>query len=367
MSDIYVPLFQDLLDSSIWAKASPETRCVWITLLLMADADGYVGAALPGIAHRARVSEDQAREAIALLEAPDPDSRTPDREGRRIEKVHRGWLVFNIPAMRERAREAARKAYKAGWNARHRGKPANDNAEPDPRQLSFPYPQPEEPLPSTDVDTGGQNADTQKQRHKQSLSEERSPLPPMGDPVVIKELPEDWQPSDELRAKAKIAGVESLDHWVGKLRAVPIGGRGGVIASKLDAYIESQLPTWRTWEETERAKALAAKASPRGASGPPSRFIDGRALPSQLEPKPHHEAFAKKHGVDLWGIIRALIDEDAPTNLGLGRAREMIGERLTVAVKQKLNGHPVTGKLTRAELDAWGPVPTGGSIPAEVA
>ena len=39
---MYVKLWSDLLDSSLWVQESPETRIVWITLLAMADADGMM-------------------------------------------------------------------------------------------------------------------------------------------------------------------------------------------------------------------------------------------------------------------------------------------------------------------------------------
>ena len=357
MRDIYVPLFQDLLDSSLWAKQSPATRCVWIALLLMADADGYVGAALPGIAHRARVSEDEARQAIAILEAPDPDSRTKDHEGRRIVEVERGWHVFNLVALRLRAKVAARRAYKAGLFAKKRA--ANDYAEPDPRQLSLPFPESPQP-PSTDVDTSRQSVGTQK--HKPKLLSSEGEGSPSSSPLVLKEIPEGYD-FEHLRPEAIAAGVssEDFDRRIRDLRKGPIGGQRGVFAHKLDDWVRGFFGNWKLWGETERAKALEAKAAPRAASGPPWRFERAPAPVVPLEPEAKHEAFARKHGVDIDAVIQGVL-ADHPEPGGVSRLA-ILGERLTVAAKQKRAGHPVTGKLTRAEAQEWGSPPPGGVIP----
>lgn len=98
----YVKLFSDILASTIWAEPNP-TRLVWITMLAMADRDGFVGASIPGLAHIARVSADECRLAIESLAAPDPDSRTKDHEGRRIAQRDGGWVVLNYEKHRDRA------------------------------------------------------------------------------------------------------------------------------------------------------------------------------------------------------------------------------------------------------------------------
>ena len=101
----WTKLEKTILQSSIWDEPN-HVRIVWITLLALQDKDGYVGASVPGIAHEARVSVDEAKHAIETLEAPDPWSRDPDNEGRRIEKVDRGWLILNSKKIRGEDKEA---------------------------------------------------------------------------------------------------------------------------------------------------------------------------------------------------------------------------------------------------------------------
>lgn len=115
---MYNKLFTKILDSSIWLE-STTTRIVWLTFLAAMDEDGYAHfAAIGNLANRARVTEDEAREAVSCLEAPDENSSNKENEGRRIERVPGGWVVLNAKAhqamvtrsvVQEQTRERVRK------------------------------------------------------------------------------------------------------------------------------------------------------------------------------------------------------------------------------------------------------------------
>lgn len=90
----YTKLFGSILDSTVWHTPA-HVRLVWITMLAMADRDGVVEASVPGLALRAGVERGHCEQALALFLSPDPDSRTPDYEGRRIEAVDGGWRLLN--------------------------------------------------------------------------------------------------------------------------------------------------------------------------------------------------------------------------------------------------------------------------------
>lgn len=98
----YTKLFASILESTIWME-TPPIKVVWITLLAMADRDGIVEASIPGLAKRAGVERTQCEQAMAVFLAPDPDSRTTEFEGRRIEVVPGGWRLLNYEVYRERA------------------------------------------------------------------------------------------------------------------------------------------------------------------------------------------------------------------------------------------------------------------------
>jgi hypothetical protein len=48
---------------------------------------------------------------VRVLEAPDPDSRSPEFEGRRIERVDGGYLVLSYPRVLEAGMIAERREY----------------------------------------------------------------------------------------------------------------------------------------------------------------------------------------------------------------------------------------------------------------
>lgn len=91
-------------------------------MLAICDRDGVVEASVPGLAREALVSRVECEQALAILSAPDPDSRTPDHEGRRIEKVDGGWRLLNHGKYREKmdAEEIRAKAAERQRRSRER-------------------------------------------------------------------------------------------------------------------------------------------------------------------------------------------------------------------------------------------------------
>lgn len=105
----YTKLDAGLIHSTVWREPMP-TRIVWITMLAMKDRHGEIRASVPGLADAARVSIEQCRAALKKLAAPDPDSRTKDFEGRRVEEIDGGWVVLNHHKYRDSESEEERKA-----------------------------------------------------------------------------------------------------------------------------------------------------------------------------------------------------------------------------------------------------------------
>jgi hypothetical protein len=110
MSETFTKLFSSLTDSTIWAEDN-DTRILWITMLAMADKTGYIGASIPGLAARARISIEATERALAKFMAPDPYSRSKDNDGRRIEEADRGWILLNYQRYRDMRDEEARREY----------------------------------------------------------------------------------------------------------------------------------------------------------------------------------------------------------------------------------------------------------------
>lgn len=115
----WTPLFSTIIDSSVW-RESKETRLVWITLLAKKNRDGFVRAALWALARDAGVTEDECREAVRVLESPDPQSHCKDNDGRRIKPVDGGWMVLNHMLYRSMISKANQRANQAAWQKEYR-------------------------------------------------------------------------------------------------------------------------------------------------------------------------------------------------------------------------------------------------------
>lgn len=63
---------------------------------------GFIEAAGPAIVDKAGVGAEVGLRKLAQLAAPDPHSRTPDHEGRRLVRVDGGYLVLNFEKYRSR-------------------------------------------------------------------------------------------------------------------------------------------------------------------------------------------------------------------------------------------------------------------------
>lgn len=100
----YVKVFDSLLTSSLWVKPHFVVR-IWIAMLARCDSKGVVEGSVPGFASLCRVTDEEMREALVLLTGPDPDSRTPDHDGRRLEVVPGGWRILNYGAYRAKGQE----------------------------------------------------------------------------------------------------------------------------------------------------------------------------------------------------------------------------------------------------------------------
>jgi hypothetical protein len=133
----FTKLFSSLIFSTVW-REEMHVKVVWITMLAMANRNGEVWASVPGLADAAKVSVDQCRHALERLSAPDPDSRTKDHEGRRINAVDGGWAILNYPKYRELRDSDERRLANREYQRRHRKKASASNVTVSKRQPSKP-------------------------------------------------------------------------------------------------------------------------------------------------------------------------------------------------------------------------------------
>lgn len=332
-----------MLTSSVWTTPHPQlhmVRCVWVTLMLLADRHGYVHASVPGLAAAALVTVEEAETALELFRSPDRYSRTQEHEGRRLIDVEGGWLLLNYEKHRDTAHQEIRKASKRDWYHRNKSRPPGITSDAGPSGLVPSSPVQLDRQPSV-FSVSDLRSDQSLAEPDQGVSAEPAPPPPSETTRsgLLTELPDEWTPSAELRAAAEMAGVRHLDKHIASLREGPIGGRRGVLAHKLDSYIERQFPRWRTWEESEvRAKALSgsgfAPGSTSGARGYPGR---GQPLGPVLEPKSKHVRFAKHYGIDLDALVREVMEADVVRTLGTDAFHEYLEKFLAREAKARID------------------------------
>jgi hypothetical protein len=140
---IYVPLFDGFFESSIMLE-NVTTRFVFIGLIRLAyraRSDGVVDIPLPVLAHQLFLPAQEVAEAIKVLLAPDPNSGTPEHDGRRLiplnpERPMQGWRLANFD-------KYSMQVHRANDASRQRAKRAaahEEEDEPAPIALSTPKP-----------------------------------------------------------------------------------------------------------------------------------------------------------------------------------------------------------------------------------
>ena len=249
----FTKLFSSITDSSVWAE-DHATRIVWVTMLAMADREGRVHAALPGLARRAVVTLEEAERAIGRLTAPDPYSRSREHDGRRIVEVDGGWQILNHAKYARLLSDEDTKRRKREWWEKNRARPldaktssgesspsskrlvsgsldANSthsthvdaevevDAEVDaegvrgrPRQAAQSKPQEMPPLDLVIADSERPVAElsapqTGEAQSKPSKPNRKPRVPKPPKPKPERFVPQDWQPNETHREKAREFGV----------------------------------------------------------------------------------------------------------------------------------------------------------------
>jgi len=110
----FTKLVPEIIRSSIWDEP-PEIRCVWITMLAVKDADGYVRGTPSSLQRMSNVGMEHVHKALQIFEADDLASHTPDHDGKRIESVPGGWVILNHDLYKARDMNAEHAEYMRNW------------------------------------------------------------------------------------------------------------------------------------------------------------------------------------------------------------------------------------------------------------
>lgn len=327
----FLKLDKTILMSTVWYDK--PARDMFITALLMADPwssskpepqlevralretgwqvppgkYGFVPTAGPALAHRAMVEHEEGIKALERMGAPEPESRSQEHEGRRLVRVNRGYLVLNFAKFWDFDYTAAerskryRESKKAERDGNRDGTVTVTNSPLYSSSSPESFEEPDQSLAGRDLS------------HAQ------------GTPTVWRTLA-GWEPPEGLEDEAVMAGVpaEVFRARIAELQNRPIGGSAGVLDRT--KYVRQLFGKWKTWAETDRAKATQATAggfAPRGGSV------------ALLVPEASHERFSAKHGIDLASVLKELNEAHIAEKLGQAGAKAELQKRLLKLAKGK--------------------------------
>ena len=115
---MYGKIFESIFKSTLVSEGGWLPTYIFMSMITLADKDGIVDFA-PNALYRhlgfktydSKVTLDDFQEALVYLESPDPESNSPNEDGKRIiplreidqVKGNRGWLVVNYLDYRKKA------------------------------------------------------------------------------------------------------------------------------------------------------------------------------------------------------------------------------------------------------------------------
>lgn len=351
----FTKVYRSMLTSSVWTTPHPNLhmiRCVWMTLMLMADRHGFVHSSVPGLAAQAVVTIEEAQEALEVFRSPDPYSRTKDQEGRKLIDVEGGWFLLNYQTHRELTREERAKESKRAWYHRQKASKTREpvlvvpNPELLDAQPSLSSSDPDQSLAGPEQSGSTRTGASLAADRARIVAETDAGLAAFGEAMAqnLGEIPsaqgqraihrslDGWLPRPEHYTRATEIGLprDVFDARLADLRNGPIGGARGVFDR--DDYVMRQLPKWKVWHETAQSQAVHRPGSTNGHGPGPRR---GGILRSVLEPTGKHRAFAEKHGLDLAAMTREIEESGAIDELGAKRALEILGQKMSKAARDK--------------------------------
>jgi hypothetical protein len=123
---MFAKVFFQIFESSI--SDDYLARHVFMDMLVLSDEEGVVDKTPRAISRITNVPLEIVERGIAKLSAADPDSRTPDEDGRRIVLIDEnrtwGWRIVNYLKYRqirdEEARRISNRSYKRDQRAKEK-------------------------------------------------------------------------------------------------------------------------------------------------------------------------------------------------------------------------------------------------------
>ena len=142
---MYGKLFAQMYDGTLGTKGPWQALVTFQQLIILADQDGVVDMTPEAIARRTTIPLDVIRTGLLALMEPDPESRSPDEEGRRLVALTEtrgwGWRIVNYQKYRAiRSAEERREYHRNYWRDKRSKKgtavhqPSTDSTRTQPSQ-----------------------------------------------------------------------------------------------------------------------------------------------------------------------------------------------------------------------------------------
>lgn len=160
---MYGKLFESIYQGTL--RGDSNGLLVFTNLIAHSDKEGHVDVHPRAIADEIGIPIEAVRETLLRLEEPDPESRSPEEEGRRIVRldVHRawGWRIVNYGKYRAIRNEEDRREQNRNSQAAYRNRNKPPSAEN--KQASAKRQRASAVSAHTDTDT---EADTEAKKEK---------------------------------------------------------------------------------------------------------------------------------------------------------------------------------------------------------
>lgn len=128
---MYAKVFSSLFDGSL--RGQSDQQLVFIYLMTHCDSEGFVDIIHGRIADDTGLPLERVKNALAVLEAPDPLSRSKVDDGRRIRRIDEGrdwgWKVVNYMQYRNMMSQEHRREQWRQGRSRYHARPVQ--AEPE--------------------------------------------------------------------------------------------------------------------------------------------------------------------------------------------------------------------------------------------
>ena len=123
---MFTKVFSSMFDGTLATVGPWEAIVAFQQILILSDSEGIVDMTTEAISRRTTIPLEILTKGIAALEMPDPHSRTPDEEGRRIIRLSEerpwGWRIVNYRHYREIRNAEDRRAYMKNYIREYRSK-----------------------------------------------------------------------------------------------------------------------------------------------------------------------------------------------------------------------------------------------------